>query len=374
MTDTYLYKPGSAALNSNGQAVISLAPDTGQWWKPTLVHVSNGSGVPQQAFLYSGAPASAPGQVNPPPHNFLKDSTFQAQNDISSILSGTIIQRGEAVTVWFFAGMPGDVVSIEIFGISSDVPPPQGILPDVPGIRFSGAFAGLTNQTIFVDNQNITLGNNASTGFPPGTTAFYSGNMDNLTLVFDVTTGAAELSISWFDDIEQSTNISNDFIDNNSTATSFEQSVPVKGPWFTVGILAGPAGCHIDNLIIADGGSMASIGNDQGVTQSLLLANDGFSVAAGTHTNLAVIGPYAGQVSIMGYTKDLTAFNWSMELLAVDIAGGLTPVWFIDQRHVQQTDHVYLPAMPIRLDVVNGDSVAHNFTIIVTRHPFYQLA
>ena len=133
MTTSYLTKVGSVVLDANGNGKVTLAPDVGQFWLPVTVHVGtrNATGF-TQCGLHTGA-------ITIVDSTTLKDYTFEGNNDTSSILSGTIVEFGQAITANFVAGVPGDIAYAEVVGVSSDTPPTIGVVPAVPGARFSGA-------------------------------------------------------------------------------------------------------------------------------------------------------------------------------------------------------------------------------------------
>jgi hypothetical protein len=153
MTTSYLTKFGQCVLDAGGHGRITLAPDVGQYWLPTTVHVGTtlGTGF-TQASLHAGAITVVDSTTR-------KDYTFEGNSDTSTILSGTVVEFGQAVTVDFNTGVPGDIGIMEIIGVSSDTPPTIGISPGIPGARFSGA------GNFIVDGFPRVLPNKAPKGY-----------------------------------------------------------------------------------------------------------------------------------------------------------------------------------------------------------------
>lgn len=369
MTDTYLEIIATGVLDTSGHVVVAKGPDVGQYWKPTLVHVANQSGIPQQAFLYSGG---TPGTTLA---SYLKDSTFQAQNDSSSILSGTIIQYGQGITCQFIAGQPGDVVTMQIFGISSDTPPPLGILPSVPGVRFSGAFAGETNPPLFINTQINSAAPGTLVQFPPSGTnsGFYTGGLEALFVAFDAfSSGAARLSLFWSTDQAGNMVIAEDVIDESAAiGNGFGQSIPVKGPWMRASIQTHPS---LVTSVIATVGAMFApsgiSGNANTPNGAIMFGNPVFAVAPGTH-QVATLGGYGGMAAVQGFSRDGT--NWTIEMHSVSYDGTIDQlIWLIDQRRTTQaTDLIYIPPGIINVFVTNGDAANHNYTLVLSHAPFF---
>lgn len=225
MTLSLLYKPGSSNLGLIPSAVnqiggagsVLLRPDTGQWWLPTLIHVATRNGRPCRVDLCSGSIAALQaGNKNFTTPSALSDSatikdfTSLGANDTSTILSGTIISPGEGIQVNFYNGLGADVGYVEVWGTSSDVPPPEGTQPLVPGARFTGS----TNSgETPVAAPGFVLHQWPGTGvFAPGTTDSSATLLDmrgytsyNIRiLAFKPNTSAAldavRVNIAWLDD------------------------------------------------------------------------------------------------------------------------------------------------------------------------------
>ena len=144
MPSSYLVQTVTAQVDNSGNATAVLKPDVGQYWAPALVRVATGQtprnnqfndvvyNVAARATLYHGA-------VNNLNSTSYIDDTYQGSGDASSIIAGTIVLYGEAITVQWADGIPGDVAILTVYGRSSDnLIELQQQLSPVPGTRFSG--------------------------------------------------------------------------------------------------------------------------------------------------------------------------------------------------------------------------------------------
>jgi hypothetical protein len=134
MTITYLAQSQSTMLDGSGNGIITFTPAVGQYWAITLIRVATISqNIP---YPYCAVYQGPIGQFTP---SFFVDSTYTGQSDSSSMMSGTLTAFGNAVTVQWTNGTPGDTATATIFGVSSDVPPTvDDFVPAVAGIHFAG--------------------------------------------------------------------------------------------------------------------------------------------------------------------------------------------------------------------------------------------
>lgn len=149
MTASYLVQTLSAVIDDNGNATVTLAPATGQFWAVSTVRVS-GSTQPQFVFssnypycaLYQGSVSLGANATT-----FLDDTTL-GSGDTSSIISGTITMYGEGITASWMQGKTGDTVTLTIYGRSYDnLPEVQNQVTPVPGARFAGTTANASVWT-----------------------------------------------------------------------------------------------------------------------------------------------------------------------------------------------------------------------------------
>jgi hypothetical protein len=168
-----LQKIASTRIAADGTATISLRPDVGQYWAPTLVQVAtrlspfntdNMDGINSAvAILYRGSTGGTVDNTN------YIDDTYNGSGDSSSIISGTIISYGETITCVWSAGTPGDTATMLVFGRSSNnlVDLQRYLLP-IPGTRFAGN-AGST--MIWDYNDDAQNGPGSIRNSPPTFTA-----------------------------------------------------------------------------------------------------------------------------------------------------------------------------------------------------------
>jgi hypothetical protein len=110
-----------------------MKPDVGQYWAPFVIRVASatiGQGINPYAAMYYGA-------INVDDNGTFVDDTLQGNGDTSGVLSGTVVQPGEAITVLWRGGVPGGRVLADLYGQSSDTPPSQGFsVPQIMGPHF----------------------------------------------------------------------------------------------------------------------------------------------------------------------------------------------------------------------------------------------
>ena len=129
----YLTKSASVVLDSNGNGTINLVPDVGQYWTPKLVRVSTTllSSPVAYCAIYEGA-------VTIKSQSTFIDDTSAGSGDTTSMVAGTVVQFGEAITAVWIGGNPGDTAIISVFGVSCNTPPSVSDLPTTPGTHFAG--------------------------------------------------------------------------------------------------------------------------------------------------------------------------------------------------------------------------------------------
>lgn len=139
MTMTYLQQTLSAIVAADGTATIQLRPAVGQFWAPSVVRVA--SRVTPQNTQNANASYCAIFHGSVPaidPTSFL-DDTYLGSGDSSSVIAGTIVSYGEAITAQWMNGLPGDTVILSLYGRSSnDLVELQDRISPIPGAKFSG--------------------------------------------------------------------------------------------------------------------------------------------------------------------------------------------------------------------------------------------
>lgn len=140
MRTDLLSRTGSVVFDATGTGTVTLRPDVGEWWTPTLTRVST---INQTGTSYAAVYHGAVSDISP---SAFIDDTFQGQGDSSSMVSGTVVAFGEGITAKWIGGVPGDTGILVLNGLSSDTPPALGYsIPTTPGAHFRG---NLTAESI----------------------------------------------------------------------------------------------------------------------------------------------------------------------------------------------------------------------------------
>ncbi len=150
MRTDYLERIGTASFDVNGQASISIGPDgPNQYWTPKLIHVSTriNTGfsslgtvavIPPTCRVYHNKNALIKVSSTVGLAGAQIDATVNGYNDTSGLISGTVLQFGEAITAIWDGGYTGDIAVLNVYGESSDTPPALGkSIPEVAGPPFS---------------------------------------------------------------------------------------------------------------------------------------------------------------------------------------------------------------------------------------------
>jgi hypothetical protein len=104
------------------------------------------------------------GGINVTTPDAFVDSTFLGSGDTSSIISGSVIQFGEAITAVWTGGTPNDTAILGVYGMVSDVPVATGsLLPGVPGAHFVGRVPFTYDQVALSTSPTIVTGGTLTT-------------------------------------------------------------------------------------------------------------------------------------------------------------------------------------------------------------------
>src|SRR5258708_515197 len=154
MRTDYLHQTTSVQFDGNGNGAVALRPSVGQYWAPTFVRISTQNQNPPfpHCTIYQGAISGSTAG----PSSYVEDASV-GNGDGSSIISGTVVQFGEAVLAKWTGGNPGDTGIITIYGTSCDTPTAvSDNLPTTPGTHFIGhAGADATVALFTVANDSI---------------------------------------------------------------------------------------------------------------------------------------------------------------------------------------------------------------------------
>lgn len=366
MALSYLDKPGSVTLDITGSGIISIYPDTNQFWLPNLVTVSNLSGLAMNCQLFSGGPA---GRTD---FSSLRDSTIKAQNDASSILSGTVVQHGQAIVFSFSGGVPGDVAFAEVFGTSSDVPPTLGITPEIPGARFAGAPNNAVIARTLISTGFTALAGNTTV---PVSGGLYVGDSPFVGFLFECRIqGTATFTINWYTDQILSNLVAADTIDLNSTGglTRFSQSIPSKGLFMTITVIpTGNPTVAIKAFTTSASATYPGIGAN--ALSEYVFMGGGFFINSGANVTLNSVRTYAGPAYLyMKCVSNPPATVWSAVLTAI-ANGGLGTAILITVDNQNNATPIYpllIPPVPLQMVITNNDVAQKAFQTLIMSKPF----
>jgi hypothetical protein len=140
-----LHAIGSVALVQalNGASHVTLKPNVGQWWLPSLMRVSTtrNSTATNPNYQVGIVPANSTVYLGKSGINLLAsyvDSTVNGSGDNSSVIAGTVMDSTDALTAIWQGGNPLDTAVFEVIGVVSDIPPTlDSALPPASGHPFS---------------------------------------------------------------------------------------------------------------------------------------------------------------------------------------------------------------------------------------------
>jgi hypothetical protein len=165
MSGTYLVQTIAAKSNTSGGATAVARPDVGQFWAVDLVRVSTGKTPQNTAFQVSSHCTIYHGAVSTLNSSTYVDDTYQGSSDASSIIAGTVILYGQAVTAVWDVVDSDDIALMTIYGRSfTTLQELQDALPLVPGTRFAG---GTGNAMVWEYNNFELSGPGNITAAPP---------------------------------------------------------------------------------------------------------------------------------------------------------------------------------------------------------------
>ena len=356
MTLTYLNQSGSAVVGANGTANVVLRPDVGQWWQCSFVRVSTVNQSPPVAYaaVYHGSTAAIG------PTTFV-DDTFQANNDSSTIVSGLVVQFGDAIIVQFKNAKPGDTVIATIYGQSSDVPGEFKLLS--PGTHFAGhASAGVTS--VVINDEAGTFAN-----FPATTirSLGFVGNFGYLGIRFESDAQNFDVAFDFFADAGYTSLLNTFTFDVNGTFGFFGGSIPVGGPYCRVTITASAAGAQFDFKVWSTAHEFTT--QTRNADDSVLLSGESIQALVGDNV-LNTQQSFPGN-AMWSVSSLLT--TWSATLYAVDLNGNRIFLHKTDNSTGlprRQIIQVYLPAMSITTVFNNGTAAAGNYNQSLVVRPW----
>lgn len=352
MSLTYLNQTKSAVFDASGTATVVLRPDVGQWWQCSLIRVSTGSQTPPLSYaaVYHGSQAAVG------PTTFI-DDTFQANSDSSTIISGVVVQFGDAVIVKFQNGTAGDVAIATLYGQSSDRPDEFQLLS--PGTHFVGhAPTGITSVVLFQKTV-------AQVAVPTTFNLGFVGNSPNLGIGFQSLSNAAQVDIEYFADSAYSVFLSGfSFAIDILTAATFYNSVPVGGPFCQITITPSSNFIYNGRVWVSP---VEFVGAQSVPAWNFLISEKARSVGAGVNFTWDSDTVYAGEAHFNFHT---TAAVYTIEMYGVDYNGTLNFIFFRENGGANYNETLLLPGLPIRVIFHNGDAASKFVDLSLIAHPW----
>lgn len=358
MTYSYLYQVASVQLDSNGNGQVSLSPQVGQYWLPSLVRVStstvDGAFRPYCA-VYQGASTIIAG-------NTFVDDTQTGDSDTTSVVSGTVTQFGESITAQWKSGTPNDTATLVVVGASSDSPPNVGSsLPIIPGTRFAG----------HVEKQNqffITDANGSITG-PKTYPTIACQNIAGLYVYFNAST-PAQLNLFWYADQALTQLIQTDTV-TVASATGGSQKLqrafyPV-GPYLSIR-LAAPSYPPLGYTLIVQS-TLTPFMPSFSTATPILMSVANTTIAASTTLTVNASVSHIGWAMWQCYTSGT---SWSGHLQSGDAAGvqsGIADRFSGNPPNIPTL--VILPGGYISATITNSDASTRAYWMYLIAYPSY---
>lgn len=324
MTIGYLVRTKSVTLDANGNGKVVLAPDTGEYWAPNFVRVSTVSRAKSIAYcaLYQGA-------INAADATTFIDETYLGNGDVSSIASGTIVQRGEAITAQWVGATAGDVAIVSLYGrVCDNLPEIANVLSTIPGARFQASNAAtLTNiDTVYVPPQTVNLAANGQKNF--GFNVYGA----NGVYIYGANNGpqAVELRLAWsYLTSGGSTNF--DFVLPVGFSEPVEFIVPVLSSTAVFGVVAPTASNASVDIVVTS--ARQGVGIPQGLPDKNILFSRTNIAIGGSATDTFESGrTWLGRATWHVHSSVAT---WTARLQVYDKDGNLQDISFRNNSQIQ---------------------------------------
>lgn len=214
------------------------------------------------------------------------------------------------------------------------------------------------SDVLFLNVFNDTI--SAPKTYPLG----YIGNLPYLGVSYDGAGQRSRVEIDFYADANFAILLT-PFAFDIADGGNFGGAVPIGGPFAQVTIT--PAGANLAYDI-----DVWSAPAEFGVfaarpTDNVLLSASGQSIGAGGNTTFAATHTAPASVVLCVST---TAVAWVGHLLATDYLGATTHIHFFTPGVTQYNQPVYLPAMPVSLNLKNNDAGAKLFDFSLIARPW----
>lgn len=364
MSIGYLNLTQSAVLDIAGRGQVQFFPDTGEFWALSFVRISSNETFDTAAqSVVGGAISSATlhqGAQNVVDFTTQIDNTVLGNGDISSVIAGTVIQRGEAVTVKWSGGVPGAVVTMSLFGRTAEtLPEIASLLPAIPGARFRGSDPSqLSGVDITYRNQVYNIPANSTV----------------TDTVFNVyTTTGLYLKIDSNSAFQCRVRVKSR--NGNNTNTLYEAIIPAGffGTNLPVEIFLPNVTAQVQLEFTAPTGGATSVvvqasssRNASGLPltafdRNVLYSSENAPVGPGVTSNVDINRVWPGRARLHIHTPNMT--TWEMRLYYKTLEGVLVFISGMYQvNSYDQNTEVFLPAAPLRLQFQNTTVGNGNYT------------
>lgn len=352
---TYLTATASTTLDSTGQGVAVVRPDTGQYWYPRMVRVSTVSQV--GPFPYCAVYQGAPTVLDP---TSLIDDTFVGNIDTSTIIAGTRTQFGQAISARWQYGNPGDTAVITVYGIVSDTPILSDTsIVDTPGTHFTGR-ANVNVSLIPLQSVVIPAGSNVT--FPTvyvGNTPFALLSLNSITSPY----ASFQVFLNWHDERGNfNPDVTDRFTVLGTANYGLQMMIKPKLPRLRIVVYSPTAGTpEVRISLVSAQGSPAYVG------QTVLVNQSGAAVTTSTNVDPDVnyIGDAYVSCSLTGNPA-----TWSVVGRAYDMNNTAGRQFFLaDQVSGPVRQHIYIPE-PRHKWIITADGVARTYNLLVVGNPY----
>lgn len=213
-------------------------------------------------------------------------------------------------------------------------------------------------DVLFVSQTNITI--SGATTYPMG----YVGNQPFVGIKVFSTVGSFRVHVRFWTDATLSIPLAGFGFDIGPLG-SCTTSVPVGGPFCTVIVTPDAPnrtfGMHVWSAPAEFGAAFVE-GDD-----NVLLGAQGQGIGAGANTTFTAVSTIPGFAIVNAST---TATNWVGHLTYVDYLGAVHHLHFFAPTVKTYTQLIFLPAMPVALNLQNNDAAAQSFDFSIIARPW----
>lgn len=198
---------------------------------------------------------------------------------------------------------------------------------------------------------------------------FFCAGFQYVALTMSPDTKSFQYQLIWTNDAAGTTTLA---IDGAimPIASSNTLVFPVLGPWLIVRATPRTApGSHgLVVFVVPTGASLVGANADA----ATFTAGGGVTVGAGLTTTFNYTQVFAGQASVW---SRITATAGAINILVADLAGNYSTIALASDTIVGMPKasnfQLFIPPRPLRVDCINLDAVARDFTFAIVGRPFH---